>query len=268
MADERGQAPLRALTVAELLRELERERASVTGPAMLACDCDGTLWRGDVGEAQLERLLAVGGVREAARDALLAEGRAAHLELDAAASPTALAAGLYAGYRGGRYRDADAFAMMAWVFAGYDAGELEAFADRTLDAFGLATALRQPLRAVLAWAEANDTEVWLVSASPAAIVTRAALRMGIAVERVVAVTPRVAGGVVEPGLAAPLSYGHGKIERLRAVRPAHELIAAFGDSAYDLELLAAARVPVAVAPGPALRARAAELPRMVELVEI
>ena len=96
----------------------------------------------------------------------------------------------------------------------------------------------------------------------------AAARLGIAGDRVAAMTPAVGqDGVLLPRLAGPVVYGEGKLAALDRLCPAARgvLLAAFGDSAYDAHLLRAARIPVAVAPTPALVALAPSIPGLVVL---
>jgi phosphoserine phosphatase len=67
----------------------------------------------------------------------------------------------------------------------------------------------------------------------------------------------------------PIPYGAGKMARLReAIGHDRPLYASFGDNGFDVALLAGASVPVAVRPKPRLRARAAEVPGLVELAVI
>jgi phosphoserine phosphatase len=55
---------------------------------------------------------------------------------------------------------------------------------------------------------------------------------------------------------------------LERIGTAHTLLAAFGDNAFDVALLASAHIGVAVRPKPRLRARAHEVTGLVELVEM
>ena len=64
-----------------------------------------------------------------------------------------------------------------------------------------------------------------------------------------------------PHLAAPLPYLEHKVHALTKVAPGRALLAAFGDNGFDLPLLTAARVAVAVRPKPALQVALSELPR-------
>jgi phosphoserine phosphatase len=64
----------------------------------------------------------------------------------------------------------------------------------------------------------------------------------------------------------PIPYGSGKVTRLRErVGLERPLYAAFGDNAFDVAMLASARVAVAVRPKPRLRRQADAVPGMVEL---
>jgi phosphoserine phosphatase len=68
-----------------------------------------------------------------------------------------------------------------------------------------------------------------------------------------------------PRLASPVPYAETKPVALRALMGEGELLASFGDNVFDIELLRAARMGVAVRPKPALRVRLAELSGVVVL---
>jgi phosphoserine phosphatase len=243
----------------ELLERLERERAASAEPLAVACDADGTLWRGDIGEELFHAAIRERGLREPAREALAREAEA-H-DIAAGGDSHDLAMRLYDAYRQDRYPEGRAFAMMAWCFAGWRPAELRAFASDVLDAFEFETAVRHEARALIAWAK-DKVAVWLVSASPELIMLEAAERLGVPARCVVAMKVAERDGVLEPDLALPASYAEGKLMRLRE-RTDHALLAAFGDTAYDLALLRAARVPVAVHPQESLKRALSTLPRVV-----
>jgi phosphoserine phosphatase len=258
----------RATTAAVLERlEAELARTSVT-PVILAFDADGTLWDGDVGIDLFEALLATRGVRDEAREALAAEAR--DLEVDAGGDANALAAALYDAYKADRYAHDRAFAMMAWVFAGWRRNELASLCEDVLRRGGIDARVRPALREILAWAARKGVEVYVVSASARIMVevAVAGARLGIAPDHVAAMTPATSGdGVILPVLDGPIVYGEGKLAALERVRPGARgaLLGAFGDSAYDAAMLRAARVPVAVTPVPALLALAPTIPGLVAL---
>lgn len=246
-------------SVAELLERLERARYGATDLA-LASDGDGTIWRGDIGEALFRHALGRRLLREEARAALAAEARAFGLEEEG--DSHTLAERLFEAHLVGRYDEGRAFSMMAWCFAGWTAAELAALSQEVLDAIGFDEARVPAMRAVIAWAAERELPLWLVSASPEAVVLAAAARLGMASERVVAMRVREHDAVLLPELALAPSYAEGKLLRLRE-RTSAELLAAFGDSLYDLALLREARVAVGVGPNADLAAALADLPEAI-----
>jgi HAD superfamily phosphoserine phosphatase-like hydrolase len=236
--------------------------------AAIAFDADGTLWEGDVGEDLFEAFLAERGARPAAEAALVREAEAHGAS---AAGAHDAARSLYEAFRAGRYPEDRAFAMMAWCFAGWTEAEVADLAERVLEERRIEARLRAALRPVLEWARARGVDVFVVSASPRAIVERGVRRLGLPAERVLAMTPAVRDGRLLPELGAPATYGDGKVRALERAVPAGApgeplaLLAAFGDSAYDAPMLRAARVPVAVAPSPKLLALAPTLPGLIVL---
>jgi phosphoserine phosphatase len=245
------------LSAPALIDRLERAARDADGDVALASDGDGTLWRGDIGEAFFEAAVAGGWLRAEALPALLAEG-ASHA-VAVAGDASAVGRQLLSAHRSGRYPNQPAFAMMAWAFAGYTAAELAELSRRVLDELGFEARVRSELTAVIAWASARQLPLWLVSASPRWVVLEAARRLGLDEGRVVAMEPAMAEGVVLPALAGAPTYAEGKLARLRE-RTGAVLLAAFGDSDYDFAMLEAARLGVAVAPTAALLARIDGMP--------
>lgn len=258
-----GAPSLTHLPVEEILTRLDAELA-LAGGGVLATDADGTIWDGDVGVDIFEALLAAEGVREAARAALL--GECASCGVTAEGSPTAVARALYAAFAAGGYTHERAFAMMAWVFAGWPADEVSAFAAKVLDEGRIEARIRPEMKAIFRWAEASSVPIYVVSASPLAIVTLGALRLGVPVAAALAMTPAVDDyGVLLPHLAVPAVYGPGKILALKRAAVTASILGAFGDSTFDAEMLRAARVPVAVTPSPGLVALLPSIERVVVL---
>lgn len=259
---QEGRTPIHE-TPEGVVRRLAAARAALPREEdpVLAFDADGTLWSGDVGNDLFEALIAEEAVREEARAALLVEARAAGTLEDG--STTDIAQGLYRALAGGTYEEARAFAMMAWVFAGFSLAEAESFARRVVAARGLDARLHRFLSPVLAWAEAEKVPVWVVSASPRWIVEIGVALLGVPAHRVVAMTPRMQDGRIAAELAGRPVYGDDKPVALREACPGGTLLGAFGDSSYDVPMLAASRVPVGVRPKAGLLARAAEVPSLV-----
>jgi len=151
--------------------------------------------------------------------------------------------------------------MMAWSVAGETTDSLGVFCDRLLETVALRSRLHGEVLEVLGWAMRAGIPVHLVSASPACVVEAAARIVGV--ESVIAATPETVGGVVRARVVRPIPYGEGKVHNLRARIGEAPLLAAFGDNAFDVALLRAALVPVAVRPKDRLVARAHEVPGLV-----
>lgn len=241
---------------------LERACAGVARP-VLAFDADGTLWSGDVGLDLFEALLRARAVRDEAAAAL--RELAARFGVATSSDPNEQARSLYAAFEAGTLPEEVAYAMMAWAFAGFTTAELATFVERVLASVRLDERMHRELAPVLAWAAGAQVPVWVVSASPRAVVTAGVARLGVAASQVLAMTPRVVADRVAPSVVPPLPYGSGKVEALASAAPGTELVGAFGDNGFDAALLGRARVPVAVRPKPALLARVSEIPRLVEL---
>ncbi|MDC0749099.1 HAD family hydrolase [Polyangium mundeleinium] len=261
---QEGRTPIQE-TPEGVVRRLVAARAALPREEdlVLAFDADGTLWSGDVGNDLFETLIAESAVREEAREALIVEARAAGAKADG--HTLDIAQGLYRALAEGTYEEARAFAMMAWVFAGFSLGEVAEFAGRVVASRGLEARLHRFLSPVLAWAEAEKVPVWVVSASPRWIVEIGVALLGIPANRVVAMTPRIQDGRIAAELVGRPVYGEHKPLALREACPGATLLGAFGDSSYDVPMLAASRVPVGVRPKAGLLARAAEIPSLVVL---
>ncbi|UQA60964.1 HAD family hydrolase [Polyangium aurulentum] len=252
------------MTAEDVIARLADVRAEASAEtAVLAFDADGTLWSGDVGEDLFHALLHEGALRDDARGALAEEARLFGVPDDGDA--TALARALYDGYTAGKYPEDRVFAMMAWCSAGFTIDEARAYAEGIVARGKLGDRLHRFLEPVLRWAEAERVGVWVVSASPRWIVEIGVAKLGIPAAQVVAMEPRIEGDRIAPSLAGPPVYNEHKPVALFAARPGAEVLGAFGDSSYDVPLLRASRVPVAVRPKPGLLARAAEVPQLVAI---
>jgi len=241
------------------------EAAARAEPAgVVATDADGTLWSGDVGEDLFEAFLEHGRVEPAAEEAIRRDARDHGLS-DAGSGPD-VARRLYAAYGEGRFPEEAMCELMAWCFAGWTAREVGTFARQVVDRVDLGARLHGELQAVLERVRGAGIEVVLVSASPVAVVLEAGGRVGFDGPHVVAAHPRFEGDLMLAEVDRPIPYGMGKVTRMRErIGNGRPLLAAFGDNAFDVALLASARVPVAVRPKPRLRERAYEVSGLVEL---
>jgi len=187
-------------------------------PRTAVFDADGTLWRGDVGEDLLRFLAASQVVRSDAYgryDAVL------------------------------EHAPVEAYGYAVRVMAGVREAELEAacatfFTQRYL---GRIFPFVRPLFDVLRRAGVTP---WLCSASPRWIVEAGARALGVEPEHVIGVDAEVDAGVLTDRLRLPVTAGPGKVEWLsrRGVTPGF----AAGNGELDLDMLAAARHRLVVAP--------------------
>ncbi|KYF57757.1 hypothetical protein BE08_15510 [Sorangium cellulosum] len=261
--DGGGAPPLPRVSTSDILRRIEAERGAAGAGAALAFDADGTLWEGDVGFDLFDAFLAGRCARPEAEAALRAEAEAFGVAAEGGAHE--IASALHAAFAAERYPEDRAFAMMAWAFAGWREDELAGLVDRVLEEKGHAGRIRPALLPILEWARSHGAPVFVVSASPRFVIERAVAPLGVAPERIAAMTPAVREGRIAPELGAPATYGEGKTRALERIFPELAVLAAFGDSAYDAALLRTARVPVAVAPSPKLLAVAGSVPGLLLL---
>ncbi|RYZ42882.1 MAG: HAD family hydrolase [Myxococcaceae bacterium] len=252
---------MRMEQVDETLERIRREVAR-TPDGVLAFDGDGTLWSGDVGDDLFLALLEHGGVRPEAREAL--ERLGARHGVESHPDAVTLARGLFAAFEAGRLPEKDTYEMMAWVFAGWHVDEVRGFAREVVARRGVAARIHPEARRVVEWARSQGVDCYVVSASPRAVVEAAVREVGLTAEFVLACTPKEENGRLQTSVFEPVPYGPGKVNCLRQAT-SRPLYAAFGDNVFDLDLLAAARVPVAIRPKARLRDRAAELPALVQL---
>ncbi len=247
----------------EVLTHIESIARTRPG-GVIATDGDGTLWSGDVGEDLFHAFLGRGRGAPPALDGFRREARA--YQLSDAGTGVEVARRIYAAYLDGRYPEERVCELMAWCFGGWMADELRRFAYDVVERGGLSTRVHGELARVLDSARSAGIAIILVSASPRAVVVEAASRVGIAEDHVVATETPVAAGIVQPEVNRPIPYGEGKVARLlERIGRDREVVAAFGDNAFDVALLSCAYVRVAVRPKARLRARAHEVEGIVEL---
>jgi phosphoserine phosphatase len=254
------ESPMLAVSADEIIGRLA---ADLTQKSVLAFDADGTLWSGDIGIDTFESLLAERAIRSEAGPALREE--AGHAGVALYDDPSDQARALYDAFQREAYAEERAFPMMAWVFAGYCKGEVRAFAAHVVERVGLASRLHAEVLPVIRWATSSGVGLYVVSASPDIVVRTAIELLDLPFADVFAMTPEWDGDRVASRIRAPVTYGAGKTLALQQGVPGSTLLGGFGDSAFDLALLRAARVAVAVRPKPGLSARASECPGLVEL---
>jgi phosphoserine phosphatase len=77
--------------------------------------------------------------------------------------------------------------------------------------------------------------------------------------------PLIQDGVISDHLIEPVPFGANKCTLLKRRFPDAKVLASFGDSHFDFELLQCAEFPVAVCPKPTLRSNLLRLSRVVVL---
>jgi phosphatidylglycerophosphatase C len=198
---------------------------------IVAFDGDGTLWSGDVGEDFFEAVVAAGRFVPVSVDAMLAVGRAAALPgMDAGRTDgKAVARALFEGYLQHHVAEDVICEVIASMCAGWREQEVAELALSVVR--DLEPRRHLELRGIVDWARRHDVEAFLVSASPRPVVEAAGAAWGFDRAHVLAAT-------------APF----GKVAQLEAHLEGRTLLAAFGDNVFDVPMLEAARVAVAVAP--------------------
>jgi phosphoserine phosphatase len=216
-------------------------------PGVVAFDGDGTLWSGDVSDDVFFEACRRGFLREEARDAIAAALTKCGLPTDGTVGELGLR--LHDGHSVGVVPERLLFEVMTYCYTGHGEADLTNFSARILEEKQLEARLRHPCHSVIAWARSARHECFLVTASPAPIVVVAARHFGFDEGHIVASSAATApDGRILPRLAAPIPYREGKPNELAKRTRGRELLAAFGDSPFDVDLLRSARLAVAVEP--------------------
>jgi phosphoserine phosphatase len=231
---------------------------------VVATDGDGTLWAGDVGEDLFHAFLDHGRVTPAAFEAVVRDARAHGLS--DAGTGSDVARRIYQAYLEDRFPEERLCELMTWCFAGWTREEVGVFAREVVDRGALHGRLHAEILEVIERVRAAAIEVLVVSASPFAVVLEAASRIGFVEADVVAARAAYDGEVMRAEVLRPIPYASGKVMRLRErIGHARPIYAAFGDNAFDVDLLTSAGIAVAVRPKPRLRRAADAVPGIVEL---
>lgn len=254
---------MRSIRVDEVILAIDEARERDPGGA-IAFDGDGTLWAGDIGEDFFEALLERG-VLDFAREALAREAAAENIETSG--SPREIAHRIHRAYLGGTFPEERVCEIMTWAAAGWPRAELDRFCGEVIEAVGLRQRLHGEAIHVVEHARRAGVDVFLVSASPRAIVEQAAKIVGIDVANAMAAREACDdAGIVQCAVERPIPYGEGKVRNLRQRLGADRVLyAAFGDNAFDVPMLREARFPVAIRPKARLLDRAAEVPSLAVL---
>ena len=188
---------------------------------MAVFDADGTLWGDDLGERHLQVLERRENLTVPPPHSSLFEAYGARCAEDTDEG-YAFAVSCMAGLAEQAVVDS---AILAWV--------------------GHRHLVPDAVRSLLDLLEERSIEVWLVSASNRWAIETAGVELGVAPERVIAMSSDVVDGTLGAEVHRPLSNGSGKAALIReriGVRP----LLAMGNSKHDMEMLLEAEVGVVV----------------------
>lgn len=203
-------------------------------PRVAAFDCDGTLWSGDAGETFFDW--------EIKRNIVSAEiGRAMRAR--------------YAEYKAGKVTEDEMCGEMVSMHHGLsDAAMLKAATEFMTTSFPgrVFPEMLQLVRQL----HADGCEIWAVSSSNEWLIRAGMDQFGIPHDRILAAKVHSENGIVTDRLVRVPS-GPGKPQALREV-VGKDIDAAFGNSRWDVDMLAHAEHGFAVNPNPDLEALARE----------
>jgi len=197
-------------------------------PQVAAFDCDGTLWSGDAGETFFDWEIETGVVAAGV-------GRAMRLR--------------YAEYKAGKVSEEDMCGEMVTMHKGISEAVVMQAASEFMTRLFPGSIFRE-MQELVRRLEEQGCEVWAVSSSNEWVIRAGMQQFGIPESRILAAKAEVQNGVVTDRLVRVPS-GPGKPRALQEAAK-REMDAAFGNSRWDMEMLAAASHPFAINPNPDL----------------
>ena len=201
-------------------------------PRVAAFDCDGTLWSGDAGETFFDWEIKRGVVSAEVARAMRTR---------------------YAEYKTGKVSEEEMCGEMVTMHRGLSESALmEAATEFMTNHFP--GRVFPELKQLVHQLRAQGSEIWAVSSSNEWVIRAGVKQFDIPESRILAARVEIDEGIVTDKLVRVPS-GPGKPEALREVID-QEIDAAFGNSRWDLEMLAVAKNAFAVNPNPDLEAAA------------
>lgn len=196
-------------------------------PRIAVFDCDGTLWSGDAGEGFFDWEIRTGVVSPEV-------GRAMR--------------GRYAEYKSGRVSEEEMCGEMVTMHKGIaEAAMIEAAREFMRRVF--AGVVFAEMREVVERLRTQGCDIWAVSSSNEWVIRAGMEGFGISEQRILAAKAEIEDGIVSDRLLRVPS-GPGKPRALREVIDGQALDAGFGNSRFDMEMLAMAKHAFAVNPNP------------------
>jgi phosphoserine phosphatase len=203
-------------------------------PRVAAFDCDGTLWSGDAGETFFDWEIKKGVVTPEVAQAIRAR---------------------YALYKAGKVSEDDMCGEMVTMHKGLsDAAMMQAATEFMTSSFP--GRIFPEMRELVRRLHENGCEIWAVYSSNEWVIRAGMEQFGITADRILAATVEFENGIITERLVRVPS-GPGKPKALLEVAK-KEIDAAFGNSRWDVDMLATAKHAFAVNPNPDLAELAAK----------
>lgn len=201
-------------------------------PQVAAFDCDGTLWSGDAGETFFDWEITKGVVSAEVGRAMRAR---------------------YVEYKAGKVSEEDMCGEMVTMHKGLPESAVMEAATEFMTSLFPGRVFPEMLQLVHRL-QAKGCEIWAVSSSNEWVIRAGMKQFAIGPSRILAAKVEIDKGIVTDKLVR-IPSGPGKPQALREVvrKP---IDAAFGNSRWDLEMLAATKHAFAVNPNPDLEAAA------------
>lgn len=202
------------------------------GPRVAAFDCDGTLWSGDAGETFFDWEMKRGVVSAAVAQAMRAR---------------------YAEYKACKVSEEDMCGEMVTMHKGIPESVVMEAATEFMTSHFPGRVFPEMKKLVHQLYE-QGCEIWAVSSSNEWVIRAGMKQFDVPENRILAATVELKNGIITDKLVRVPS-GPGKPTALREVA-GREIDAAFGNSRWDLEMLAMAKHAFAINPNPDLEAAA------------
>ena len=201
-------------------------------PRVAAFDCDGTLWSGDAGERFFDWEIKQGVVPAEVGQAMRAR---------------------YVEYKTGKVSEDEMCGEMVTMHKGMtEAVMMKVASDFMKHAFP--GNIFPEMQELVGRLQENSCDVWAVSSSNEWVIRAGMKSFGIAEDHILATKVQLENGVITDRLSC-IPSGPGKPKVLREVVK-KEIDAAFGNSRWDVDMLAIAKHAFAVNPNPDLEAAA------------
>ena len=204
-------------------------------PSVAAFDCDGTLWSGDAGEAFFDWEVRNGVVSAEV-------GRAVRAR--------------YADYKAGKVGETEMCGELVTMHKGLtEATLMQAATDFMGNSFP--GTIFPEMRELVDRLHANGCEIWAVSSSNEWVIRAGMKQFGIPDARILAAKVEVENGLLVTDKLVRVPSGPGKTQALREVAKKN-IHAAFGNSRWDADMLAASTHAFAINPNADLETMARE----------